>query len=90
MKTARCAAHDDACALAGGSKYVSEFCEAATEPTKQELELRQLLADAAEAEPNDARPLRPAERDAQYRDVLTRAAADVAAAEAAILSGGVA
>lgn len=90
LRTVKCSAHGDACALAGGSKYVSEFCEPATEPTRQELELRQLLDEAAGVEPSDAKPLRPAERDAQFRELLARAEADAAVREAAVLAGGVA
>lgn len=84
-RTVKCAAHGDGCALAGGSKYVSEFCEPATEPTRQELELRQLLAEATGTDSSDVKPLRPAERDAQFREMLARVEADNAVREAAIL-----
>lgn len=90
LKTTPCAAHGDGCALAGGSKYVSEFCEPATEPTRQELELRQLLDEASGEQGTEHKALRPAERDAQFRAVLARAEADSAVREAEILAGGVA
>lgn len=90
LKTTKCAAHGDACALAGGSKYVSEFCEPATEPTRQELELRQLLEEASGSQPTELKASRPAERDAQYRALLAQAQADADVREAALLAGGVA
>lgn len=84
-----CEAHGTACALAGGSRYSSEFCQPATTATPQELELRQFLAEAPHgtATVTESKPPRPAVRDARFREILARAEADEAIREAAILGG---
>lgn len=43
-RVVECEAHGFRCALGGGSRYVSERCEPATEKSQQEIDLIAMIA----------------------------------------------